>query len=69
MPLHAIPASMQPHWTVWVSVVTAAAQRLLLYVYIVCMYRSGRGEEGWVGMNSLSGIYSALPLGVAYSLA
>jgi len=29
MPVHAMPASTQPRWTV--SVVTAAAQRLLLY--------------------------------------
>jgi len=26
-----MPASAQPRWTVWVSVVTATAQRLLLY--------------------------------------
>jgi len=27
------------------------------------------GEEGWVGMSSLSGIYSMHLLGVAYCLA
>ena len=34
----------------------------------MCDWRVRRGEEGWVGMISLSGIYSAL-LGVAYCLA
>jgi len=40
MPLHAMIASAQLHWTVWVSDVTAATQRLLLYT------NTARGEGG-----------------------
>jgi len=37
--------------------------------WCVRVYAWLKGEEGWVGINSLSGIYSALLLGMAYCLA